>query len=56
MEGNGRISQGHFNLPKDNFLLCYNLQANTGFRGFWLIEFHEIERGKIEKIKENGDK
>ena len=61
MEGNGSIliSQGHFNLPKDNFLLCYTLQANTGFIGFWLIEFHEIIREKSRKIKrnvENGPK
>ena len=55
MEENGIIwiSQGHFNLPKDNFLLCYTLQANTGFIGFWLIEFHEIIREKSRKIKRN---
>ena len=55
MEGSGivRISQGHFDSPKDNFLLCYTLHANTGFIGFWLIEFREIIRGKSRKIKTN---
>ena len=55
MEPNGTIwiFQGRSISPKDNFLLCYTLQANAGFIGFWLIEFHEIIRRKQNKIKDN---